>query len=83
MEPGIPQRMVFNCGAVSVQCADGAIVHLDLEEGTLHKEAGSRPSQYLGVIQEGNEGRRHLLGPREEGQRQWFALSLLCILAYR
>lgn len=34
---------------VSAQCADGAVVHLDLEEGTARKEVGNRPLQYLGV----------------------------------
>ena len=108
MEPGIPERMVFDfnadsfciydaqeaqslvrsgrghpwlelrCGAgnifesrpvrvvshqqsrVSVQCADGAIVHLDLEEGTVRKEVGSRLFQYLGTIEEGNGGRGYI-----------------------
>ncbi|MDO8751261.1 MAG: hypothetical protein Q7K03_08980 [Dehalococcoidia bacterium] len=45
---------------VSVQCADGAVVHLDLEEGTVRKEVGNRLLQYLGVIQEGNEGRGYI-----------------------
>lgn len=108
MEPGIPQRMVFNCeaegfsiydaqeirslvrsghgepwlelrcgpgnifesrpvrvvshreSAVSVECADGAVVHLDLGEGTVRKEVGSRFFQYLGTIEEGNAGRGYI-----------------------
>ncbi|MFH1141841.1 MAG: hypothetical protein V1724_09335 [Chloroflexota bacterium] len=52
-----PVRVVSHReSAVSVQCADGAIVHLDLEEGTVRKEVGSRFFQYLGTIEEGNAG---------------------------
>ncbi len=56
-----PVRVVSHReSAVSVQCADGAIVHLDLEDGTVRKEMGSRFFQYLGTIQEGNEGRGYI-----------------------
>ncbi len=39
-----------------MQCAVGAIVHLDMGEGAGRKEVCSRPLQCLGVVREGKRG---------------------------
>ncbi len=41
---------------VSVQCDDDSVVHLDLGEGEIFKEAGGVTYRYRGDLSQGNDG---------------------------
>lgn len=56
-----PKRVLQHTSSVvSVQCADGVIVHLDLDEETAQKETPQGKYLFCGGLTEGNSGQGYI-----------------------
>jgi hypothetical protein len=56
-----PKRVVSQTTtSISVQCADGSVVHLDFDQETAKKETPQGTFRYCGDLEDGNAGQGYM-----------------------